>query len=68
VVVLDVLVGVDGSANEVSIRRSSGHAALDASAREIVARRWRFRPAVEGGAPVARRVAVPIRFRLKERG
>ncbi len=68
VVVLDVLVGTDGSANEVSVRRSSGHASLDAAARETVERRWRFQPAVERGMPVARRVAVPIRFRLKERG
>jgi protein TonB len=68
VVVLDVLVGMDGSVNEVAVRRSSGHASLDASARETVERRWRFQPAVERGTPVARRVAVPIRFRLRERG
>jgi protein TonB len=68
VVVLDVLVGVDGSASQVSVRRSSGHESLDAAARETVERRWRFQPAVERGMPVSRRVAVPIRFRLKERG
>jgi protein TonB len=68
VVLLDVLVGADGSASEVTVRRSSGHPLLDTAARETVERRWRFQPAVERGIPVARRVAVPIRFRLEEQG
>jgi protein TonB len=63
-VVLAVRVGADGRAAAVSVRRSSGYAALDNSARQAV-QRWRFRPATQGGVAVAASVLVPIRFRLR---
>jgi len=49
---LDVHVGVDGAVIDVQVRESSGSAALDRSATEAV-RKWRFRPAMVDGQPVA---------------
>ena len=49
---LDVHVGVDGAVIDVQLRESSGSAALDRSATEAV-RKWRFRPAMVDGQPVA---------------
>lgn len=64
VVVLEVLVAPDGSAADVRLARSSGHAQLDDSAVRTVRERWRFVPARRDGAAVESRVTVPIRFRL----
>lgn len=63
-VVLRVLVGTAGSAQEVEIRASSGHARLDEAAREAV-QRWKFVPARRGEEPVAAWVLIPISFRLE---
>jgi len=49
---LDVHVGADGMVIDVQLRESSGSAALDRSAMEAV-RKWRFRPAMVDGQPVA---------------
>ena len=49
---LDVHVGVDGAVIDVQLRESSGSAALDRSATEAV-RKWRFRPAMVDGQPIA---------------
>jgi protein TonB len=65
VVVLDVLVAEDGHAADVRVLQSSGFAPLDESAATTVRERWRFVPARRGGAAVAVRVTVPIRFRLQ---
>lgn len=63
-VLLRVLVNASGSADDVQIRDSSGHARLDDAARETV-RRWRFAPAKRGEQPVAAWVLIPISFRLE---
>ena len=63
-VILRVLVNVSGSADEVEIRTSSGHARLDDSARDTV-RRWRFVPAKRGDEAVPAWVLIPISFRLE---
>lgn len=63
-VILRVLVNASGSADEVQIRDSSGHARLDEAARDTV-RRWRFVPARRGEQPVAAWVLIPISFRLE---
>ncbi|NUO75253.1 MAG: energy transducer TonB, partial [Lysobacter sp.] len=60
-VLLDILVGSDGRAEDVKLARSSGDAELDASTVEA-ARQWRFEPAVRGGKAVASRVQVPVEF------
>lgn len=63
-VVLRVLVNASGSADEVEVRASSGHARLDDAARAAV-QRWRFVPAKRGEQPVAAWVLIPISFRLE---
>ncbi len=63
-VILRVLVNPGGTADEVQVRTSSGHARLDDSARETV-RRWKFVPAKRGAEPVAAWVLIPISFRLE---
>jgi len=62
-VLLRVLVGPGGRADQVEIRESSGHPRLDESARDTV-RGWRFVPAKRGDEPVAAWVLIPISFRL----
>jgi len=62
--ILHVEVRSDGTAGAVSIDRSSGDSRLDEAALAAV-RRWRFRPALRNGAPVASNVRIPIRFRLQ---
>jgi len=63
-VILRVLVGVRGTADEVQVRTPSGSARLDEAARETV-RGWRFVPAKRGAEPVAAWVLIPISFRLE---
>ena len=63
-VVLRVLVNVSGSADDVQIRDSSGHARLDEAALQTV-RRWKFVPAKRGDQPVAAWVLIPISFKLE---
>lgn len=63
-VLLRVLVSPAGTADEVEIRSSSGHARLDEAARDTV-RRWKFVPAKRGPQPVAAWVLIPISFRLE---
>jgi protein TonB len=65
-VVLRVLVDANGMPERVEIARSSGHARLDASAKESV-ERARFRPVMRNGVAVPAWGIVPIAFRL-ERG
>jgi protein TonB len=60
-VLLQVHVGTDGRVHDVRIMRSAG--VFDGAAEEAV-RRWRFRPALANGRPVAVWVAIPIRFTL----
>ena len=49
----------------VELIKSSGHASLDAAARNTVSSRWRFHPARRGGVAVPAVVTVPIRFELR---
>lgn len=63
-VILRVLVSARGSADEVQVRTSSGHARLDAAALETV-RRWKFVPAKRGSEAVPAWVLIPISFRLE---
>lgn len=65
-VMLRVLVDANGVPQRVEIARSSGHARLDASAKESV-ERARFRPVMRNGVAVPAWGVVPIAFRL-ERG
>ncbi|SRR5699024_11086568 len=60
VVVLRVSVDGTGAVTAVDVARSSGHAALDASARDTM-REWRFEPPA-GHAPTT--FDYPVRFRI----
>jgi periplasmic protein TonB len=62
-VVLRVLVTPAGSAQQIEVRASSGHARLDDAACEAV-RQWKFVPAKRGEQPVAAWVLIPVSFRL----
>lgn len=62
-VVLKVLIDERGTACEIEIESSSGHARLDDAAREAV-ERAAFRPYVEDGAPRRALVLIPIEFSL----
>lgn len=64
-VLLRVQVSAEGTSNEVTVHRSSGHEILDDSAVEAV-KQWRFIPAKRGDKPVASSVIVPILFKLND--
>lgn len=64
-VVVRVLVDTDGTVETVAVRAGSGHDVLDEAAVQAV-KKWRFYPAKEGDAPVARFHDVRVRFRLDE--
>jgi protein TonB len=62
-VLLNVLVDANGSVQRIEIARSSGHASLDAAARDAV-RDAHFKPVLVNGKAVAAWGLVPIEFRL----
>jgi len=66
-VILEVTVDATGAATGVRVVRSSGHLALDRSARSHVLRAWAFQPALRDGVPIAARVRIPIAFSLVDR-
>lgn len=63
VVELDVRVAEDGSAERVTLHKSSGYAVLDKSAIKA-ARGWIFFPGKQNGRVVAMNVRVPVHFVL----
>ena len=64
-VVCRMEVAADGRVSAVVIERTSGHDALDDAARDALLR-WRFRPALEDGLPVATSVRHRVVFRLED--
>ncbi len=62
-VVLKLTVGADGRARNVTVARSSGHAALDQAAVAHV-KKTRFSPALRDGQAVAAAITFRVRFRL----
>jgi protein TonB len=65
VVRLALRVGIDGQVEAAEVAVSSGFPRLDAAAVEA-ARRWRFRPATQGGLPVAATLPTAVHFRLTD--
>lgn len=63
-VVVRVLIGVDGAAQKVEIRQSSGYERLDQAALTTV-QRWRYVPGKRGGIPEAMWFNVPLNFVLE---
>jgi len=62
-VILRVLVGEDGSVQNIEIDKSSGSHELDRAAREGVMK-WKFKPGMRGGVAYAGWARVPISFTL----
>jgi protein TonB len=63
-VLLHVLSGVDGSAQKVEVKQSSGFERLDQAAVRI-AQQTRYRPGKKDGQPEAMWYALPVPFELK---
>lgn len=63
-VVVRVLIGVDGRAQQAEIRSSSGYDRLDQAALATV-RSWRYVPGTRNGVPEAMWFNVPINFVLE---
>ena len=63
-VLVRVLVGIDGKAQEVKLQQGSGFDRLDQSALQSIAT-WRFVPGKRGGIPEAMWHVVPITFVLE---
>ncbi len=63
-VVVRVLIGVDGRAQQAEIRSSSGYERLDQAALQTV-RSWRYVPGTRNGVPEAMWFNVPIQFVLE---
>jgi protein TonB len=64
-VVMTAVVLPDGRVTNVSVIRSLDRYSLDDVARTTAAR-WRFRPALRQGVPVAVRVRIELEFKLRE--
>lgn len=64
VVVLSVLVGLNGQPEKIETKNSSGNADLDSSAAAAVAQ-WKFLPATQGGAAIASRFEIPVKFVIR---
>ena len=64
-VVLEILVGVDGSVEAVKVVTTSGFGELDAAAVRAV-RAARFTPAKSGGENVASSARLALKFRLRD--
>lgn len=64
-VVIRARIQIDGSADRVEIKKSSGHGVLDQAALEAV-RKWRFIPARRGNEAVVEWVDIPWQFKLEE--
>ncbi|MGZ5051947.1 MAG: TonB family protein [Methylobacter sp.] len=63
-VMLEVQVNTDGTADSVELQTSSGSSRLDQAALEAV-KQWRFVPAKRGDQSVTASVVVPVRFSLE---
>lgn len=64
-VMLKVLVAADGTAQEVTVEKSSGSRLLDQAAIAAV-KTWMFNPGQKGGRPASGYALVPIEFNLNE--
>jgi protein TonB len=63
---LSVVIDVKGIPSQVVVKRSLGHG-LDEKAIETV-QKWRFKPALKSGEPVATNATISLSFRLPRAG
>lgn len=52
-VLVTVHIGADGSVQNVDVAQSSGHDSLDQATVRCITSTWRYKPALQNGAPVA---------------
>jgi len=64
-VVLQVLVGADGTVKDGKVQTSSGFPRLDEAALKHALRAWRFTPGTEDGAPVTAWHSVKVTFKIE---
>ena len=64
VVMVSCMIDEKGDVQEVSIEKSS-NSAFNPSAMAAV-KKWKFKPAKVDGAPVAKKVTIPLKFSLDE--
>lgn len=60
------LVKEDGSVGDCTVIRSSGKPLLDDAACAMVKRRWKFKPAIQDGKPVAEFLTAEVVFKLTD--
>jgi len=63
--VVTVHIGADGSVQNVDVAESSGHDSLDQAAVKCITSRWRFKPAMQNGQPVATAKQYAIKWVLQ---
>lgn len=66
VVLLKITIAASGDVTDVQVMQSSGYGELDKAAQEWVKSHWRYRPATQGGHPVASTTEARVRFNLRE--
>lgn len=64
-VMLKVLVGVDGTPEEITVERSSGHRLLDQAAIAAV-KTWVFNVGIKDGQKIRGYALVPVEFNLNQ--
>jgi len=62
---VNFVVGVDGSVTQCKVAKSSGKPRLDDGACTMVTKRWRYKPAMQNGKPVAFQLTATIPFMLR---
>jgi protein TonB len=63
--VVTVHIGTDGGVQGVDVAESSGHDSLDQAAVKCITSRWRFKPALQNGQPVATAKQYAIKWVLQ---
>ena len=66
VVVLLITVQADGTVDSVEVSSATPEYIFNEAAKNAV-KRWRFKPGIKNGDPVATRVSAPLRFQLEKR-
>jgi protein TonB len=63
-VLLTVFVGTEGQPLSILVGRAVGYGLDEAAIEEV--KKWRWRPAMKHGKPVAVKISVQVKFRLAE--
>lgn len=65
-VLLHFTVQIDGTVDSVEVISARPEHVFDEAAKSAVSK-WRFKPGIKNGKPVATRVSIPLRFELEKR-